>query len=43
MKKKNALQNNIAMRFLCARLDSNQRPLESESNALSICATSAYI
>ena len=29
--------------FKCARLDSNQRPLESESNALSICATSAYI
>ena len=29
--------------FECARLDSNQRPLESESNALSICATSAYI
>ena len=29
--------------FWYARLDSNQRPSESESDALSNCATGAYI
>ena|GEM_PF-5101011 len=31
----------FGMHFWYARLDSNQRPFESESNALSNCATGA--
>ena len=31
------------MSFWYARLDSNQRPSESESDALSNCATGAYV
>ena len=42
-KSKEALEIRVPLCTWYARLDSNQRPSESESDALSNCATGAYL